>query len=339
MVKISSSIKDKYSQNLQKIKKIKRKYKSKFNIISKRRLKNIKIYGSSTLNEYKGFLLLKCAIGDKGILKKTNEGCKADALFKPFDDDHDRWIPIQIKTTNRFMEDGYKFCNCSNYKKYVMCCISLKYKQCWLFNSNICMNIKTVNITTKDKGKYGKYLCPLNNIYTKLCEHYYNNSFAKITLNHGMCPITSTRKVEYYYKCLRQKKLPWLKIKNVEIENSVVDVMINGKKVQDKTGYSRIGYKYAIIVNIVKHYGNLKRGPYYKNDNHYYWINLPHPWKTTHFYLIPQHELIKHGYISNKYNKGKTKLILYPGKDKTGRKTEWARKYLLSYKNINTKLI
>ena len=103
MVKISSSIKDKYSQNLQKIKKIKRKYKSKFNTISKRRLKNIKIYGSSTLNEYKGFLLLKCAIGDKGILKKTNEGCKADALFKPFDDDHDRWIPIQIKTTNRLI--------------------------------------------------------------------------------------------------------------------------------------------------------------------------------------------------------------------------------------------
>ena len=118
MVKISSSIKTKYSQNLKKIKKIKRKYKSKFNTISKKRLKNIKIYGSSTLNEYKGFLLLKCTIENKGILKKTNEGCKADALFKPIDDGYDKWVPIQIKTTNRLIGNGFKFCNCNNYKKH-----------------------------------------------------------------------------------------------------------------------------------------------------------------------------------------------------------------------------
>ena len=329
--------------------------KNKFKKLNNNKIK----YGNSYSLEYNGYLILKNQItgsyrrrflprrgkappvisyNNKHILKKTSEGCKADILYKPSDCLEDKWLPIQIKTTNESSNMSYKFSNCDNYDRYLMCCIYLKDSLIWLFNGSLCTNNTTLRISNNKYNKYMKYIIDEDNICSKLFEVYNDPSFVKVTLNQGLMPQTKNCRLELYYRELRKKLLPFLDIKDIEIDGSVVDVIINDMNVQDKTGYYRKGYPHAICINLNKNYGTFDnekyRGPYHSGDNNYYWINLPGKWKITNFYFIPEHELIRHGYIQNYYSCGKTKLTLYP--ELINSNTEWANKYYFRYDNIRT---
>jgi len=305
----------------------------------KRRKYNVSKHGNSYNLEHKGYLLLKKYVKKQGILHLTNEGCKADILFKPLTCKKNLWLPIQLKTTNEVFGNGWQFSNCNDYNNYLMCCIYLKDEKFWLFNGSLCSNLMCLRISDSKNNKYKKYLTNGSDIISTLLDAYKNSSYKKLKYATGMLPQPRSAQVELYHKKLRSKLLPFLNIYDLDIMYDVVDVIINNRKVQDKTGYRRVNYKYAIMVNLNKHYGIYDsisyRGPYCKGDNDYYWIHLPGKYKKTHFYCIPEGELSKRGYIKSYKSCGKHKIVLYPEDNVDDKhKSSWANKYMYEYKKI-----
>lgn len=74
--------------------------------------------------------------------------------------------------------------------------------------------------------------------------------------------------------------------------------------------------------------------PYDKGDNDFYWIHL-NDWRL--FYVIPEAELIKHGYIADGTNEGHKHIGIYPKLyNKNPKKNSWITEYEFDYHNIDS---
>lgn len=85
----------------------------------------VKIDRYSGMNlEYKGYLFMKDALKDKFIVEKTHEGCLSDMIVKPIDEQEDRWLMIQLKTTTQPTYTLYSFfINNKDYSGCALVCI------------------------------------------------------------------------------------------------------------------------------------------------------------------------------------------------------------------------
>ena len=118
--------------------------------------------------------------------------------------------------------------------------------------------------------------------------------------------------------------------------------MIDKFRFQEKVGNKK---NYCNTFGLFKNNGKINKIAQYKlyqvGDNDFYWLHLP---DKEIFYVIPEHILKEHGYISEKNEiiSSRKRLILNPNNNKSIN-YEWTIDFMFKYNNIDvdklTKLI
>jgi hypothetical protein len=260
------------------------------------------------------------------IVEKLFDGCKADIVVKPTNKEKDLWLGIQVKTTNKKTErNQYYFrVNHSKYDDCLLLCICEQDKKMWLIPYNEVEGLKTIGIA--EKSKYNKYETTAENLIEKL--NYFYNLINKFEFDTVNTPINKTQQQELEYRKLRETIIDFIEFTNNEVEGLVYDFKIGEKKVQEKVGSVVHNNEKSFSFNLIKYKcrinGKSKKQNYEEGDNDLYWLNC----KNGKFYVIPEKELICHGYLGTHC---KQTLYVSP----TNMNTEWCNKYLFEYDNVD----
>lgn len=257
-------------------------------------------------------------------IKKTDEGCCADLIIKPKNIYDDKWLPIQVKSTNSIRNNSYGFNFSKNkYDGNIIILIYIPNNQIWMLDSNVVNNNSKISIGLK-KSKYNIYKVNIDELDNKLIEFYNNYKYYHKSFNIINIPITINQQKEQTYKLNRENKLSFLKFDYPEINQAVYDFKINCFKIQEKIASNRNNRK-AYSVSLSKRFGNNKFCCYDKNDNDFYWINIPN---FKFFILIPEKILIDKQ-IVGRTDKKKTNIYI----KKTIHEDNWLYPYVFSYNN------
>ena len=253
--------------------------------------------------------------------KFTHEGCMIDILIKPINEVLDLWLPVKIKSTNIFYNNTYGFNNDNNnndkYKNYVIICVYINDNKIWLFDDSD-ITSKKISIG-KYKSKYSENEVNMENINCILLNKYQTKELVTIEDVNNL--LSKHIKIELQYSKLREKYVKY-EFNNVN-KYSHTDFKLNNKNFQEKVGSNNnnfVNFKLTKRCSISKSYQ-----PYNKNDNDFYWLHLPN---ETHFFLIPENELI--------YNNDKLiKYLCIKISDDGCPFSQKYNYYLFEYKNID----
>lgn len=186
--------------------------------------------GISQQTEYNGIEILKEYLSASYEICNMKEGCTADLGIRLHSEKENKWIPIQIKTTMHINHGMYSFAHTYDaYKDMLIICICIEEKKMWILPYNHLKNIKKLNISVK--SKYSKYLVD-NSIIDTYIVKYIDNIIYK-TLEDLNIPRSIYQQKEQEYVKKREKCIPFLNYVYPDIQNTSVDVIINGKKVQE----------------------------------------------------------------------------------------------------------
>jgi hypothetical protein len=263
------------------------------------------------------------------IVKKMTEGCLADFAIKPKNINEDKWLMIQMKTTEKPLRD-YGF-NCSGkYHDCAILCVCLSDKRMWLLNGNEITVSKKIGIGLK-KSKYSINEITRETIVKKLTEYYDTLPLSSYDVIN--VPISICQQKEQEYRMFYQNKCDFLPFEYNEKSNMVYDFKINNFKVQEKIGSYHRGRNGLIIFTLHKNNGTIdgirKLQAYKVGDNDFYWLNFP---DKRYFYVLPEHELIKHHHLANGLQKGKKNLCV---NIKNGVVSKFDSKFLFDLENLD----
>lgn len=281
---------------------------------------------SNLVQEFNAINYFKSLIDNHFIILKSFDGCKSDIAIKTFEEIEDLWLGIQVKTTIKKTdrEQYYFRLNNGKYDNCLLLCICDEDKKMWLFPYEEVNGLKTIGVAKK--SKYNKYEVSTENLIETLNKYY--TSIHKTQFDILDTPTSKFQQQEKQYRKIREDKIKFIEFKNNNIEGLVYDFMIGDKKVQEKVGTITHDNINSFSFNLVKYKcrvdGKCKNQCYDEGDNDLYWLNC----KNGKFYVIPEEELIVHGYIGKD---GKEKLYVSP----TNKNTEWCIKYLFNYENID----
>jgi hypothetical protein len=292
---------------------------------------------SAEIIEYNGYSYIYNTIIDKYNIYKTFDGCKADLLIKP-NNINNKWLLVQIKVASKKKNNNYSFSKTSGYNNYCVILIGIdnsiseynkKYK-IWIMNGNDLNHGDSITITSK-KSKYDINQVQTKNLFEILSNCYNDNNFVKIELKDEINLYNISSQKEQICRIKREFILKnILDIKYPQLEKSVYDCIINGNKVQDKSvqlNYNKLSFSISHTVN-----GN-KYVPYKASDNDFYWFSSI---DISIFFVIPENELIKYGYIKTDSQKGKQSISLYPlGKSRRINYMTWTLEYIFDYDNLD----
>lgn len=269
----------------------------------------------------------------------TNEGCKSDLIIKPKNIEEDQWLRIQIKVTEDVCNELYSFTIGNNdYENHIILCHCINQQKYWLIPHDAIKHIKgkKLNIGLTEKSAYYKFNINIENVCNELLEYYKGKTFndKKIELFANEKSIISNN--EY---CVREKEyrkkiydnLSFLNIEEPEYTNMAHDLIINGKKIQEKIIKKKEkgnGY-YAQLFRTAR--TEIKKKNYSIGDNDFYWL---HVLDTDYFFVIPEYELYKRQIITIADNIGKFGLYLHTDYNEEYTHN-WTYEYLFDYKNIN----
>ncbi len=211
-------------------------------------------------------------------VKKTHEGCLTDMIIKPKNILEDEWAGIQIKSSSN-NKSQISFGKIDKYPDIVVVCVSFPERKVWVFQGNGLLGKKTISIGKK-KSKYDEHETDVDDLTGKLLG-LYQITIKRKSMSEYLTPVTPTQKKEHEYRLRREILLHWCDFEYPKVDGTKYDVIINGYKIQDKTGIA------AVRGLNTYYYCNIANG-YIKNDNHYYWINMP----DNTFYIIPQEYLL-----------------------------------------------
>jgi hypothetical protein len=274
--------------------------------------------------EYKCIIYVMEIIKNMFTAQKAFDGCKSDIILKTKNCMEDKWLGIQVKTTNKkTARDQYYFrLNSSSYENCLILCVCEEDKKMWLIPYDVVNGMKTIGVAKK--SKYNIYEVNIDNIQNKI-ENYYNSN-KTTTFDILNTPTSDTQKQEQEFRKKRETKIDFIPFINHEIEGLVYDFMINDKKVQEKVGTiihkNKNSYMFILTKNIGRVNGKCTHGCYEKGDNDLYWLNC----KNGLFYVIPEHALIQKGFLGSV-----KKLFVSP----TNKNTDWCNKYLFDYEKID----
>jgi hypothetical protein len=237
-------------------------------------------------------------------VKKTFEGCLADIAIRPVNSPEDKWLMVQVKSTNKPLRD-YAFKMNDRYKDCMIFCVCYSDKKMWLFDGN--------NVTVKNKiaiglkkSKYDVNEVDLENIDKSIMKYY--NTFALYEFNKIDIPISDMQKQEKDYREFRVDKCKFLNFEYPTKNGLVYDFIVNGHKVQEKVGSSNIkSVCFCLWKNNGKKQGKRQFQYYQLKDCEFYWLNFP---DKKNFYVIPANILLKNGYISDDYKPGQPHLYI-----------------------------
>ena len=269
---------------------------------------------------------LRCINYFKSICKnfeihKAFDGCKADLIVRPINQIENKWIGIQVKSTEK--NNHYQFHLNNDYLNYLILCICEEDNRMWLFPYEKVKELKKIYIGIK--SKYSAYeitndLDKLNDYYQK-CKHF---TYEELDKPIG---IYTEREQEFYR--FRESKINFLEFTYNEMEGMVYDFKIGDKKIQEKVGgIDKV--KHVNIFCLSKNNGTLKGKQNYKSyeigDNDYYWLNCVN---KQIFYVFPESILIEKEFIGNK-NKKQIKI-----NPKNTIYNEWVVPYKFNYNSID----
>ena len=296
-------------------------------------IKLLQLYSGKNSNgaleqEYSGIQYFTSLVNSKYDIKKTFDGCKADIALKPKTCELDKWLCIQVKTTNIKTERGqyYFRLNNSSYEDCLLLCIYEEDKKIWLIPYDDVKGQKTIGIAKK--SKYNKYEVTEDKIFESLNIFYITMPLFEYNIIN--IPASKSQQQEQEFRNLRENKIDFIKFINHDIEGLVYDFKIGNKKVQEKVGsYCKENNLSMFSFNLIKYdcriNGKCKYKCYEEGDNDLYWLHC----KNRKFYVIPESILIEKGFIGK--NCKKQKLYVSP----TNTNTAWCNKYLFDYDNID----
>jgi hypothetical protein len=114
---------------------------------------------------------LRCINYFKEICKefeihKAFDGCKADLIARPIGEKENKWIGIQVKTTER--NNHYEFGINQTYNDYLILCVCEEDKRMWLFPYEELNGISKIHVGIK--SKYNQY--EITNKLEKINKYY-----------------------------------------------------------------------------------------------------------------------------------------------------------------------
>jgi hypothetical protein len=290
---------------------------------------NLKKNKNANEIEYEGIKVIEEYLMPFYEVIRTKEGCLADLAIRKKGEKEDQWIPVQMKTTMKNSHGMYSFNVHNTYKDMLMICVCISEKKIWIMPYNALTLKSKLNISVK--SKYSKYLVD-NTIIDTFIDKYVKDVVYN-TLDTLMIPVNPTQQREQEYVKKREACVPFLSYHYPDVQNTCVDVIVNGKKVQEKVlGFteSKKGLHCSFSANNGKVDGKRKHRMYYLGENDYYWL---HSSIDDRFWIIPELVLYDKGLISNK-NEIKNKRTLWFKSD-VNVSQPWLNQYEFSYNNVN----
>jgi hypothetical protein len=294
--------------------------------IAKEKVKNDKLlYFKQELDCINYF---KKLVSEEYTVIKAFDGCKADIIVKPKHILENKWLGIQVKTCLN-INKYYAFSLSGNdYTNNMILCICLEDKKMWGFlQENLQKGLTKLSIGLI-KSKYDKYELNIQNLFETLNKNYeqMSNEFDIINLPTN---IYQQREQEYYK--YRESKIDFLTFIYNNMEGQVFDFKIGNLKIQEKVGGLLKDRNNTYLFCLCKNNGKTEdkqhnQVQYNKGDNDFYWLNCS---DKKYFYVIPENELIQHGYINNEKKK-----ILFKT-NPISINNLWYNEYLFDYNNID----
>lgn len=262
---------------------------------------------------------------------KAFDGCNVDIIYKPKHICEDKWVGIQVKTSEK-IHLTYSFHINNTYEHCLILLFCNEDKNMWLIPENIIKNQKKISIGYK-KSKYDIYNLNEFMLFDKLNELYDNTT--KFNFDKLNTPTNIYQQREQVFKKFRQEIINFIDFKYHEMEATVYDFKIDNYKVQEKVAKLSDKYNRYTFV-LCKNNGiiNGKRNPIQYNigDNDFYWLNCDN--KQT-FFVIPEKILIDKGFIGNKIDNNNKQFLKITIKEELHFKSKWLQSYMFNYDTIN----
>lgn len=261
---------------------------------------------------------------------KAFDGCLVDIIFRPKNITDNKWVGIQVKTTN-IRHLTYSFHLNNEYKNCLVLLYCCEDENMWLIPENIISNQTKISIGY-NRSKYDVYKITNDSIINKMQEFYYITSqFEFDKLN---TPINIYQQREQIFRKMREEKIDFIKFNYDNMEATVYDFKIDNFKIQEKvTQESKTQNLY--IFCMYKNNGriNNKMNPkqYDIGDNDFYWLNCD---GCPYFFVIPEKIFIDKGMIGNNGVK-KTIFFKITVKETLYRTNAMFQPYLFNYDNID----
>lgn len=277
------------------------------------------MYNNGNLQEAAVHSILINLLG-ANLYRITPEFCKADAAYGA---NVKSVMPIQIKTSAKRRRGQWQFCETSGYDDMLLVCKPFDSPEAGflIFPGR---HIHMRHLKYCWGGKHQKYFVP----DAKVRQVLQDMSGIPFCSFKDLClPVQS--------KQLKAQKLADARAVRLEgvfdiianqIQGTPVDVVIEGKRVQDKCAYAETGRR-GWRVDLKKRAGRYASRPYESNDFDFLWV---HGNKTDcHFWLIPAEHLQQLGFFSDNDQKGRTRLTILD------ERSHWSNCFRFQYSDID----
>ena len=259
---------------------------------------------------------------------KAFDGCNVDLIFRPKIITEDKWVGIQVKTTN-VRHLTYSFHVNNVYKNCLLLFYCCEDENMWLMPENIIKNQKKISIGYY-KSKYNIYKINKDIIFDRLNEYYNNTS--NFNFDKLDTPSNIYQQREKEFRKYREEKIDFINFEYENKEGTVYDFKIGNYKIQEKVTEicdKENRYKFCISKNNGTLNGKQNHKQYDIGDNDFYWLNCDN--KKT-FFVIPEKILIDKGIIGN-YKKSLFLKITI--KEVLHKMSAWLQPYMFDYENID----
>jgi hypothetical protein len=262
-----------------------------------------------------------------GLWTRTEEFCDADAVYGPLS--AQKLLPIQLKTsTVTTKTGGSRFTLHQRYDNMLVLCIHLPSKTIYAvpgallpdktFSGKRNGNIKDGNtdyiVQPEELATF------LQNLYAAVlageshgswpmdCRHDIS-SIRMVTHDEANIPREANQRKAQEYANLRRTMLPRLTFAPPRVQHTPVDILLNGKRIQDKLASATNHYASDCWkANMFRDMRSIGIVPYRDTDFDFLWIHID---KDT-FYLIDAKSLARHHILSSTFSKGRTGIVVYP---------------------------
>ena len=294
----------------------------------KEKMKNNEMSKTSTIEQECKFInQIQLFLKNDFEIIKAFDGCNIDIIFKPKNIIDDKWVGIQVKTTN-VRHLTYSFHINNIYKNCLLLFYCCEDETMWLIPENIIGNQKKVSIGY-NKSKYNIYKICKDNLINKLNEFY--NKTTNFEFDKLNTPTCIYQQREQFFRKYREEKIKFLNFGYDNIEGTVYDFKIKNFKVQEKV--AKISDKEnRYIFFLCKNNGSSNKIQYDIGDNDFYWLNCDN--KQT-FFVIPEKNLIDKGFIGNKIENNNKQTLKITVKKELHNKSSWLQHYMFDYENID----
>ena len=286
--------------------------------------------------EISGYCYLREMLLPFFTVQKMVEGTKADFAIKPHSVTDDKWLGIQLKTSNESKSQNshnLSFSIRTEYPKMLVCFTCLSPECVIAIPGDNILGIKKLAVGNKH-SKYNKY--KVDDFKSTFTEHY--NTIELKSFQALNTPIGIYQQREQEYRGIREQYMPYIDFKYPEREGLAYDFIVNGFKVQEKVaGYRRKRKKLIKDVYSV----NLAHGypavPYKVGENDFYWFNIP---DSTLFFLIPEKVMQAHGKLRTDTDEGRSQMSFNTSTDQHDTSiNSWSSNYKFDYTTVSPQCI